>query len=72
MNIKDKCLFIMLVHFPDVKPGRVEDLRCEVCQDFKYNHCQGKNLKKWDVIKCMEEKIELTEFPEINSDSSVH
>jgi hypothetical protein len=58
----EKFGFVMHIHFPNVRPGQVEDLRCEVCQDFKEKHCTGQNLKEKDVIVCMVEKADLVEF----------
>jgi len=64
--------FIMMVHFPSVRPGQVEDLRCEVCEDLKDKHCPGKNLKGEDAFLCMIEKTEQSEFYEMDSNSTVH
>jgi hypothetical protein len=68
----EKFCFMMCVHFPKVKPGQVEDLRCEICEDLKNKHCQGKSLKGQAVILCMIEKAEFSEFHLIGSASSMH
>jgi len=68
----EKFGFMMSAHFPKVKPGQVADLRCEICEDLKDNHCEGKNLKGESVIICMIEKATFSEFHLIVSGSSTH
>ena len=68
----EKFGFMMWAHFPKVKPGRVEDLRCDICEDLKEKHCPGKNLKGQDVLGCMIEKATFSEFHLISSASSMH
>lgn len=55
-----KFVFIVATHFPDVRPGEWEKLKCENCLDFKRNDCVGENLKEDDVLLCMKEKIKNT------------
>lgn len=55
-----KFVFIVATHFPDVRPGDWEELKCENCLDLKRADCPGKNLKEDDVLFCMKEKIENT------------
>jgi hypothetical protein len=68
----EKFGFMMWAHFPSVHPGQVQDLRCEVCQDLKDKHCPGQNLKGEDVIHCMMEKAEFSEFHIIRSSLAMH
>jgi hypothetical protein len=69
---REKFLFMLCVHFPNVKPGQVEDLRCGICEDLKEKHCQGRNLKGQAVFGCMVEKATSSEFHLIGSVSSMH
>jgi hypothetical protein len=62
---------MMCAHFPGFKPGRFNDLRCDICQDMKQGHCQGKNLTGEAVIVCMLEKATFSEFAVIGSASSM-
>jgi hypothetical protein len=68
----EKFGFMMWAHFPKVKPGQVEDLRCEICEDLKDKHCLGRNLKGQAVIVCMIEKATFSEFDTIVSGLSMH
>ena len=68
----EKFGFVMHIHFPNIRPGQVEDLCCEVCQDFKENHCPGENLTRNDVIGCMIEKVDLIEFTVFRMDASMN
>jgi hypothetical protein len=68
----EKFYFMMRVHFPSVQAGKIEDLRCEICEDLKGNHCPGKNLKGASVVICMMGKSETAEFHKSNSLSSMH
>jgi len=67
-----KFSFMMFVHFPNMKPGQIGDLRCGICEDLKQKHCEGKNLRGEDVIICMIEKAVFSEFHVIGSASSMH
>ena len=58
----EKFGFIMAAHFPGIKPGQIQDLRCEICEDLKNRRCLGFGLKGQQVIACMIEKAENAEF----------
>jgi hypothetical protein len=55
---EEKLWLIIAMHFPDVLPGRFEDLNCKGCHDLESGVCEGKNLSGSEVVKCMEENMQ--------------
>jgi hypothetical protein len=53
MDIRQRFVITISMHFPEVKPGDVKSLSCEVCESYKMEYCEGENLKGDEVIECM-------------------
>jgi hypothetical protein len=58
----EKFGFMMAAHFPGIRTGEIQNLRCELCEDLKNRRCLGFGLKGQQVIACMIEKAEHAEF----------
>lgn len=57
LSMKEKHYgLMMMMHFPQIQPGDVKSLSCEVCSDYEAEVCPGRGLQGLDVCECMAEE----------------
>jgi hypothetical protein len=61
LRVDEQVAMMAMAHFPEViacaKGERLEALSCFECVDYQSGSCEGKDLKGWGCIACMDSKI---------------